>query len=951
MRACTYCKKILPAADTHCPDDDSLALEVEANAALPPAPAELTTRFGRLEPYALGSSGIAYLAADDAAHGRTLVKVLHPGYADAGSDRARAKRELQKQLTIMHPHLPRLLDTGEASGRLWFAREFVPGETLAVRLRRRGPLPVPDALSVVAQLATALDELHRQGLVHRDLKPGHVLLGNRAQGGAIVYLIDACIAAPLDASAASPSYGTAAYAAPEVAAGGPPSFRTDLYALGCVLHELLAGAPPFSSPSIRELLAAQEHQAPPALDVDMPAPVAALLATLFAKEPRRRPFSAQQVRRALDPFLPEGVPAAPNLGRTSRSLAPPPPSVASARPPNPDATVELKVEDLLPAAGSGEGAAFPTQEIELIELEPAAVAKDGVRKRTATARGGLSAPRSGQRSVDDSSPTIALITAVPADAEQSSEIDLTPLIEGDSSELPGAHPPATKPPPPKAAISSRPPAARRPTSAPPPRAGATARPPTAAPTQARAGLTAPPPPPAASSTGRFGAAGSAAPPPPPAAASAAPPSAASAAGQNGLAKPAAASASGAPAGMPPPEPAVFSAKREQPIDQDDFLAPATPAVSPEPDMLPDPPARPGRRSFKPISAEEAAALDQAGAVSPQLPIVTRATRPHFSRRPTMLLWAAAALVLLAIALRAVRGSAPELAGTYSANVLKKKPRKSYATSLHSPVVNVRVPAAVVEVPGKLKPVPAPPVAAAARQASVPADEKYLPAHASGPKPVAVARVADKDARAMHGSAAAQPTAAGQHLQPAAAGQPQALAVAPTPPTAAGAADPSATTDEPEPAAAPPPPGSVLTAAQARKGFSRKRNSLGGVVQYKGRSQPQVDYKTKARELYQAGKYREAAENYQRAAHEAPSDAAAFAGLGASWLSAREPDRAITAYQRAVQLKPEVSGFQAALGRAYLAKGDRGRSVAAYAKALALDPSNQAAKSALASLKK
>ena len=358
-------------------------------------------------------------------------------------------------------------------------------------------------------------------------------------------------------------------------------------------------------------------------------------------------------------------------------------------------------------------------------------------------------------------------------------------------------------------------------------------------------------------------------------------------------------------------------------------------------------------------------LDQNEAVSPQLPVATRAIRPHFSQRPTMLLWAAAALIFLAIALRVVKGSAPELAGTYSANALKKKPRKSYATSLHSPAVNVRVPAAVVEVPAKQKPLPTPPVAVAAHKAIAPVDEKYLPTHPSGPKPVAVAKVAEKDARAMHGTEAArspgaQSTGQAQGLavaptQPTAAGQVPALAVAPSQPIAAGAdtAASAQAADEPEQAASPSASGPVLTAAQAGKGFSRTgtSNALGGVVQYKGRTQPQVDYKSKARELFQAGKYRDAAENYQRAAHEAPSDAAAFAGLGASWLSAREPDRAITAYQRAVQLKPDVSGFQAALGRAYLAKGDRGRAMAAYAKALALDPSNQAAKSALASLQK
>lgn len=157
---------------------------------------------------------------------------------------------------------------------------------------------------------------------------------------------------------------------------------------------------------------------------------------------------------------------------------------------------------------------------------------------------------------------------------------------------------------------------------------------------------------------------------------------------------------------------------------------------------------------------------------------------------------------------------------------------------------------------------------------------------------------------------------------------------------------AASTDKAQPGAA-----GTLTAVEAGKPYLRNAGTEpGGVVSYRARKLPEVDYKGKAREYYSAGKYREAAEAYQRASQRAPSDAGAFAGLGASWLSAGEADRAIMAYQRAVQLKPDVSGFQAALGRAYLTKGDKGRAAAAYTKALALDPQNQAAKSGLATLR-
>lgn len=201
--------------------------------------------------------------------------------------------------------------------------------------------------------------------------------------------------------------------------------------------------------------------------------------------------------------------------------------------------------------------------------------------------------------------------------------------------------------------------------------------------------------------------------------------------------------------------------------------------------------------------------------------------------------------------------------------------------------------------------------------------------------------------------------------PAAPSQPSAPVVAPAAPAAASGAATANTT-----AAATPAPaaattavaadtaagsqtdlasaGKTLTATQARPLPAGMR---GGVVAYRASEEPVVDYKAKGRDYFSAGKYREAADAYQRASERAPSDSGAFAGLGASWLAAGQSDRAIVAYQRALQLKPDVSGFQAALGRAYLQKGDRGRAASAYRKALELDPQNSAARNGLEGLQK
>jgi tetratricopeptide (TPR) repeat protein len=136
---------------------------------------------------------------------------------------------------------------------------------------------------------------------------------------------------------------------------------------------------------------------------------------------------------------------------------------------------------------------------------------------------------------------------------------------------------------------------------------------------------------------------------------------------------------------------------------------------------------------------------------------------------------------------------------------------------------------------------------------------------------------------------------------------------------------------------------TVSAAQVGRSLARAAQTRASVA-------AEVDYKVRGRELYQAGKFREAAEAYQRATERNAADAGAYAGLGASFLAAGDAGKAIAAYKRAVQIEPAVSGFQAALGRAYLKKGDRTQARAAYAKALTLDPNNQAAKSGMASAK-
>jgi tetratricopeptide (TPR) repeat protein len=163
-------------------------------------------------------------------------------------------------------------------------------------------------------------------LLHRDVKPGHVILSDGASGMPVAKLIDAGLPGRLPSGSVFDLLGTPAYISPEQVAGKLVSFRSDLYALGCVLFEMLSGLPPFPDSDVQAVLDAHKSTPAPSLDIELPAQVQTLLRAMLAKEPRQRPFSAQQVRRTLEPLLPAGAElpalgARPLAGATVRSAA------------------------------------------------------------------------------------------------------------------------------------------------------------------------------------------------------------------------------------------------------------------------------------------------------------------------------------------------------------------------------------------------------------------------------------------------------------------------------------------------------------------------------------------------------------------------------------------------------------------------------------------------------
>jgi eukaryotic-like serine/threonine-protein kinase len=224
------------------------------------------------------------------------IKLLHLGYAQHAEALTRFRAEAQRAGALSHENVARVYDYGEPDppDPPFLVMELVDGPSLAGALAS-GPLDPARSLDIVAQTASGLHAAHIAGLVHRDIKPGNLLL---APGG-IVKITDFGIASAADAAPITRTgqlVGTPGYLAPERAVGAPATPASDLYALGVVAYECLAGAPPFTGPALAVALAHRERPLPP-LPRWLPGDVAALVLELTAKDPADRPRTAGEVAR------------------------------------------------------------------------------------------------------------------------------------------------------------------------------------------------------------------------------------------------------------------------------------------------------------------------------------------------------------------------------------------------------------------------------------------------------------------------------------------------------------------------------------------------------------------------------------------------------------------------------------------------------------------------------
>ncbi len=254
----------------------------------------------------LGRTGVAtvYLARELKHDRPVLLKVLYPTLASTLAPE-RFRREIAVLARLQHPHIHPLLDSGEADGLLFYWMPSIEGEALRERLARDGHLPLGDAVAVVRQVADALSYAHARGVVHRDVKPESILLN---AGHATV--TDFGIARAIDRAAedqlTQPGVvlGTPAYMSPEQAGGSSElDARSDVYALGCVFYEMLAGEPPFTGRNAQTVMVRHRVDPPPSLRVaneSIPERVDMATARALAKAPADRFATATDFTQALD---------------------------------------------------------------------------------------------------------------------------------------------------------------------------------------------------------------------------------------------------------------------------------------------------------------------------------------------------------------------------------------------------------------------------------------------------------------------------------------------------------------------------------------------------------------------------------------------------------------------------------------------------------------------------
>jgi serine/threonine-protein kinase len=312
--------------------------------ASPNGASRLGTRFGPYELRSLigvGGMGEVYRAYDTVKEREVAVKLLRAEFAADPRFQERFRRESRVAARLQEPHVIPVHDFGDIDGVLYIDMRLVEGASLKEILRTDGPLDPQRAASIVAQVASALDAAHTDGLVHRDIKPENVLL----TGDDFAYLVDfgiAHVGGEASVTMTGMLIGSSAYMAPERFSGDPVGPPADIYALACLVYESLIGRPPYEAGDLRQLMSAHMFSPPPRPSImrrGIPRAFDDVIATAMAKDPAARYATAGELARAVSAAAAgQAPPAPPKPAPPAPSRRPTPTRQFSELYPNPEAT-------------------------------------------------------------------------------------------------------------------------------------------------------------------------------------------------------------------------------------------------------------------------------------------------------------------------------------------------------------------------------------------------------------------------------------------------------------------------------------------------------------------------------------------------------------------------------------------------------------------------------------
>ncbi len=268
----------------------------------------LADRYHILKRIGEGGMGRVYLGEHVKMNRQCAIKVMSPVLVNDAESSARFAREASNAARIIHPNVAAVFDYGESEGVIYLVMEFVDGEPLARILKREAPLALERAVDIASQIADGLGAAHELGIVHRDLKPDNILITRTKSGREVAKVVDFGIAKAMQEGESESLtrtghvIGTPEFMSPEQLLGDPIDARSDLYALGCILHLMLTASPPLFAATREQMVKRRLSEDAPtvqALDAAMPDTIARIVTRLLARSPNDRYASAAAVKEAL----------------------------------------------------------------------------------------------------------------------------------------------------------------------------------------------------------------------------------------------------------------------------------------------------------------------------------------------------------------------------------------------------------------------------------------------------------------------------------------------------------------------------------------------------------------------------------------------------------------------------------------------------------------------------